>query len=465
MTYRRKVLSLIATVSVAQLHGCATNNSQIKTLNEHEIMAQEKIVEQARQHFYCGQYDQAIPLIEPLCEERTISQPLYLCELGTYHLARNEKAAAKEYLMEAYVSIEDFFDPTSEQKAISLWGAEAEKVYKGDPYEQATLSLLLGLLLLEEGNIDNALACFKNGQIADSDVESDAFRTDYGLLQFLEAQCHRMRGEQIEYDQLMSRSVESFAKTHPLAFEKRQIIAAKDSGSTSDEQEIEQLRASLAEAESLINQQYLPYQQPLTQAHNTLLLIWMGRSPVMDRIGQYGEQRVVVKTPTEECHFEVQLDGTSWHDVIRGFADIQYQATTRGGRAMDNVLADQATFKRTASEMGNAFFDAAGDTADPNLALALLFMGAVSHGISAATNVQADTRCWKTLPEHIAVLPLQLTPGLHSVRIDCYDSCLNLNRSVDYEIVANDSDFQFFSLVIPTIGCSELNAVESHLSQ
>ena len=127
---------------------------------------------------------------------------------------------AKKHLLDAYTSVEGFFDPASEKRAMSLWGAEVEKVYKGEPYEQATLSLLVGLLLLEDGDVDNALACFKNGQISDSDVEEELFKSDYGLLQLLEAKCHQMRGEQTEYDQFVSKAVDSFAKTHPFLVSK-----------------------------------------------------------------------------------------------------------------------------------------------------------------------------------------------------------------------------------------------------
>jgi len=151
--------------------GCAPEG-QVRRLNEEEIAEQELIADQARQMFYAGQYDQSAALVEPLCLERTTSQPLYECELGASYLACNDKANAKKCLLDAYTSIEGFFDPTSEKKAVSLWGAEAEKVYKGEPYEQATLSLLVGLLLLEEGDVDNALSCFKSGQIADSDAVS-----------------------------------------------------------------------------------------------------------------------------------------------------------------------------------------------------------------------------------------------------------------------------------------------------
>ncbi len=431
--------------------GCA-NDAQVKRLNEKEIAEQESIADQARQKFYKGEYDGIPLLVEPLCQERTTNQPLYLCELGAAYLAGNNKTLAKQYLLDAYTSIEGFFDPASEKNAMSLWGAEAEKVYKGEPFEQATLSLLVGLLLLEEGDVDNALSCFKNGQIADSDVEKEQYKTDYGLLQLLEAKCYQMRGEQTEYDELISKALESFAKTHPYVLSRQNVIRAEDQKAEDTvEEKREMLAVRLKEVEEGIIDDYSSYYGTLMQPYNTLLLVWTGLSPEMKRIGQYGENRVLVKRPTGEIHYEVQVDDSGWYDVIRGFADLSFQATTRGGREMDNVLADQAAFKRTSHSIGNAFIDAADDVDDPYAALALIGIGLVSHGIGAATKVQADIRSWKSLPEQIAVVPCQLAPGTHQARIDCYTKNFRLNRSINHQFTVDERPFQFFCLVVPAV--------------
>lgn len=431
--------------------GCASD-AQIKRLNEKEIAEQESIADQARQKFYRGEYDGIPPLVEPLCQERTTSQPLYLCELGAAYLACNKKTLAKQYLLDAYSSIEGFFDPTSEKSAMSLWGAEAEKVYKGEPFEQATLSLLVGLLLLEEGEVDNALSCFKNGQLADSDVEKEQYKSDYGLLQLLEAKCYQMRGEQAEYDQFVNRALESFAKTHPFLLSKQaQIRAENQKAEVSESEQREMLAMRLKEVEEGVIRHYSSYYGTLMRPYNTLLLVWTGLSPEMKRVGQYGENRVLVKRQSGETHYEVQMDNSSWHDVIRGFADVGFQATTRGGREMDNVLANQAAFKRTTHDVGNAFIDAADDVDDPYAALALIGIGLISHGIGAATKVQADIRSWKTLPDRIAVVPLQLTPGTHEARVDCYTKNFSLKRSVTYQFVVDEKPFQFYSLVVPAV--------------
>lgn len=443
-------MSLVAAVLLLS-SGCASE-SQVKRLNEREVAAQELVADQARQEFYCGQYSQVATLVEPLCQEQTTSQPLYLCELGAGYLACNDKQNAKKYLLDAYTSIEGFFDPASEKKAISFWGAEAEKVYKGEPYEQASLSLFVGLLLLEEGDVDNALSCFKSGQLADSDVENEQFQSDYGLLQLLEAKCFQMRGEQAEYDQFTKKAVDSFASTHPLLHSKRaEIVAENLKSNTSEQEKAEILEIKVMEAQEKLVSDCRSYYGPLMQPYNTLLLIWTGRSPEIRRTGQYGEGRVLVKNPPIETHYEVQVDDSSWHDVICGFANISYQATTRGGREMDNVLADQAAFKRSSHEVGKSLIDMADDVSDPYAALALLGAGLFSEGLSAATNVKADIRCWKTLPDEIAVVPLQLAAGMHQISVDCYDKNFRLNRSLTYQINVEGQPFQFYNLIVPTV--------------
>jgi len=429
----------------ASLCGCASQpKSNVKRLNEKMVAEQELIADGARQHFHCGEYAESIELLQPLCAERTTSQPLYLCELGISYLANNENDKAREVLLEAYNSMESFLDTASEKKAVTLWGAEAEKVYKGEPYEQATLSLIMGLLLLDQGDVDNALACFKNGQFADSDVEKEQFQSDYGLLQLLEAKCYKMREEETQYQQFMKKSVESFTKTHPHT--QWQFADILSDPNATQEYPIEQGRLHAYEA----------YNQPLFAPYNTFLLLWTGKAPALQRTGEYGEDRVIVKNISSETHLEVKIDDAQWYDVIRGYANISFQATTRGGREMDNVLAGQASFKKTTHNIGNTFFDAADDVSSPYAALFLIGMGAISHGIGASTRVQSDVRCWKMLPDEFVVVPLRLEPGTHKIQVDCYDKFFQKSRSVTREIVVDDRAFQFSNMIIPFTAPEEL---------
>ena len=449
MNFRIIVLALY--LILLSLSGCG-NQSNVVRLTEKQINEQELIVDKARRHFFRGNFDQAVDILTPLCRERTTSQPLYQCELGMSYLAGHDKAHSKECLMGAYSSIEVFFDRATEKRAVSLWGAESDKVFKGEPYEQATLSLLVGLLFLEEGDVDNALACFKNGQMADSDTKNEEYQSDYGLLQLLEAKCYQLRGEQDNYQTFIKIALDSFVGNHPhrSAARREAIMEIIKTPRITDEEKMRVMQKKVEEAEKIIRKRYADYYSSLLKPYNTLLLVWIGKSPRIVRVGEYQEKRVLLQNKNPEYHYEMQLDNEEWYDVIRGFSNISFQATTRGGRMMDDVLAGHASFKKGTANFGNAMFDAANNTSDPYAQLALVAVGLISHGVGATANAKADIRYWQTLPDDIGVIPLTLTPGIHTVSIDCYDYKLRKCRRVTQEISVTDKTFRFYNFIIPS---------------
>ncbi len=436
------------------LSGCATNEVHVKTLSEKEIAEHELILQEARLHFFQGNYEGAIDLVKPLTHELTANLPLYQSELGIYYLASDNKEKARQYLFDAYVSIEDFFDPRTERRAVSIWGAETEKVFKGEPYEQATLSFLLGLLLLEEGDIDNALACFKNGQIADSDVMAEQYNSDYGILQLMEAKCYGLRGERDRFKEFNEIAIGSFSKTHPAFLNRHSDLLIGGNISETEIARSSVEKAILKEKDS-IAYQYRNYYGPLLEPYNNLLLVWTGRSPTLERAGRYGEERIIVMNPQDEIHFEVKLNQNEWHDTINGFSNIAFQATTRGGRLMDDVLASQADFKRTTEQIGSTMFDMANSTSDPYATVAFLAVGLISGGLSSSANVSADIRCVQSLPSNIGIVPLNLSAGSHTVTLHCYDRNLMLTRKLTQTIHVQPKPFQFHIIYVPSLNCEK----------
>ena len=187
------------------------------------------------------------------------------------------------------------------------------------------MSLFVGLLLLEEGDVDNALSCFKNGQIADSDTTEEQFQSDYALLQLLEARCYQMRGEYTKCGTFSRKAANSFATTHPSFHEKcRHPLSASPTPDASSDGDVQMHEIREVEVAQTLARNYSSYYAPLMQPYNTLLLVWTGRSPTMQRTGQYGEQRAMVRNPSMETHYEVQVDNSQWYDVVRGFANISY---------------------------------------------------------------------------------------------------------------------------------------------
>jgi len=499
-------------------------------LTRRQIDEREQRAGVARQHFLRGEYLEAANLFRELSLEFSVSQPLYLCELGTCQWIAGEHDAALESLTRAAELNEGFFDARSERAAAGLFGAEKKKLFKGDPYERATLGLFLGLLFLQNNDIDNALACFKNGVLCDSDVRSELYKSDFALLQALEAKCYKLRGQQDMYEQSARRAVESFALTSPALVP---LVAARqaemghrrrsgrrgrgapvkggvglnyrmaDDGSSaivryaypdSPAHRDGRIRegdrivavsregqaplvvgdASLYEVSDAISGYVATpvtltirprdtgpdaplidvtlsrarhtrdleyeiraetdivsprYVEPLTRGdYNTLLFVWSGAAPTKHRTGKYGEKAVFVMHPPRENRYEVRVDSLQATDAIQGVCETAFQATTRGGRRMDNILRTQAELKGITDGVGDVLLDSVGDVDSAAASLVLLGAGLLAKGVSAAANPAADIRQWRTLPHALHVVPLKLRPGRHECVVGEYADFLRIGE-------------------------------------
>jgi len=112
--------------------------------------------------------------------------------------------------------------------------------------------------------------------------------------------------------------------------------------------------------------------------------------------------------------------------------DIYFQASTRGGREFDSILAGKAQFKSVSNTVGNAaLVGAAAATmvaANSNdrkhqrdaaaAAGALLLVGLVAKGVSEATEADADIRYWDNLPDRVHAVTLPLPAALDKLSVD-----------------------------------------------
>jgi len=408
--------------------------SSLKRLSGKDIEAMEAAASVGRNFFLQGRYLKASAVFEELSVDLTVSTPLYLCELGSCYLAAGASKEAKRALLRAADLIEGFFDQHSERTAARLFDAEKKKLFKGDPYERSMLGLFLGLLFLQEGDVDNALACFKNGILCDSDVANEMYKSDFSLLQALEAKCYKLRNQPDMYQQAAQQARQSFEITHPRV---RRAIAAKqryldrqakpgDGSSTPvrngatldfDPRNVElELERHITQARSGVTAEYV---NPLVEAdYNTLILIWSGQCPSKRRAGKYGEKTLFVLNQPPDNRYEVAVNDLEPVDAVQGVCDVSFQATTRGGRLMDNVLESQAQFKSFTGELGDSLMDHADDVSDMRAQAVIFAVGLIAKGISKAANPAADIRQWQTLPDTLQVLPLCLDPGEYACTVD-----------------------------------------------
>jgi tetratricopeptide (TPR) repeat protein len=290
-------------------------------------------------------------------------------EIGSRAFWRDDLPAAKPALDDAMARINAVFDKDpNAAKARQLWYDEGRKDFKGEPYERAMVFAYRGLVFLREGDYENARAAFRQGQLQDAFAEEDQNRDDFALLRFLEAWASHANGDKDLADEAMK--------------------GVKD------------LRPDFG---------------GFGEKDDTLILIETGRAP--RKLGDGADHAFFVYRrgkPIAATHAQV-LVGSATVPAYP-MEDLYYQASTRGGREIDQVLQGKAMFKQTAGGIGSFLADTSVALSTVNsyssgggLGTASAVAGGIGGVfliISSSTKPQADTRTWSALPDTIHVLTL-----------------------------------------------------------
>ena len=398
---------LVATCAVgivAFLSGCATYTGEFAVKAEEELAQMEREANAARVYFQDGRYEEADRVLSRLGSERTVSQPLYKLDLAPVLLLAGRKDEAHDLLMDVREEIETLRDVQLEERAQSIWHGEANKVYKGDAHERSTLYALLTLSFMDRGQYEDALRSVKNGLLADCFGSDDSYNADYGLLHYLGWACASRCGEKDAADrhrEAMLRSIESQG-------------VRMDDGSG--------LLSGTADTP------------------NALVVVWTGTPPSYSRGGEYGEKRMVLSGAKSQFDFVTVEDASGDERIVpSGLGDVNFQATTRGGRLMDNVLRDKADIKENFKTAANASLVLSGACFAAGSALIsgneyLSIAGLCCYGAGVCclvvdvafmwahedVDANADTRSWQTLPGQLNVLPLNLPAGKRQLKVRGY---------------------------------------------
>lgn len=442
--FHRSSVGLVFLCLLISVVGCSTPGTAVKK-NEKELLLLEETANQGRDQFFKGEYADAAATLLPCAAEQHVNQPLYKCELASIYLLSDDKKKAEEQLKDAIHLLEVFYDQSSEKRAASLWGRESEKVYKGDPYERATLYTLYGMVLLEKGEVDNALASFKRALLMDGDTEKNQYQSDFGLVQFLAAKCYDLRAEAAQRDVMLKAACDSFlslpgmTNSFPLAIKQDYELARHASTNSMIRPPAKMLATlfSWGGVDAICERYNLPpeIRDWLSQnipadkglQFNTLLVGWDGEGPSMSRAGEYGEKRMIHSgyrhgdyRQAYSCYSKNDLqpiDNYPW------LGNISYQATTRGGRKMDNVLESKASFKGATDTAGNvmiaggltglaiAGMNSSSDASTMIVFGAIALGGLLFKGVSALTETEADIRCWRCLPHEYSIVSMVLPEG------------------------------------------------------
>jgi len=311
-------------------------------------------------------------------------------------MRRSDYAEAKLQLDAAIASIGGIY--TSDEganKARSYFHAEAKKTFIGEPYERAVAYYYRGILYWMDGETDNARACFRSAEIQDADTENHEYAADYVLFDYLDG-----------------------------------LVTTRLGGDGSDE-------LSRAQKNARGKSNPPPYH---TNA-NVMVFLDFGRGPLKYAAGKHAEQLRFREQASTAVSVNLRL-GTHQFPLVP-YDDIQWQATTRGGRVMDHILANKAVFK-SATGAAAVVAGATSIALAGNKGNGAWIAGgiAIAAGlISAATTPEADIRMWETLPRYLSFAAIELPPGQHSLAIDFRDAAGHtlLTKTVTFTIAAGSN--------------------------
>lgn len=382
--------------------GCRTYESPFVHKSSSELDLMETRDQDAATAFRQNDLAKARSINDELTKELTVSSPLYDLERVSLLTIAGEKEAAHATMTNFVSNLDLLYDPASEEEAISLWHGENSKVFMGDNHERATLYALLAMSAIERGEYEDAIRCVKNGLLADTSSDpKESYSSDYALLDYLGYVAASYQGDQ---------SVAAEYKTKMRAALGERGFDVEDKKRT---------WAHLADDS-----------RPLP---NAFIIAWTGTSPEFLRGGEYHEIRHIIpgKDDVQAVTLEV---GRGEITAVNGLADINFQATTRGKRVMDEVLEDKAKIKTGFQASGNillvggmACFLAASQTSDGRAKTVLAIVGgacvatgATFYIVGACMNPDADVRAWKCLPANFRVIPVHLQPGHRSLKVNAY---------------------------------------------
>jgi hypothetical protein len=167
---------------------------------------------------------------------------------------------------------------------------------------------------------------------------------------------------------------------------------------------------------------------PYDTKANLLIFADFGPGPTKFAAGEFSELLMFRAGATAIRKVQVQLAGKTYQ--LRPYDDLYFQATTRGGRVMDHILANKAGFKRTTDTVGNAALVSglvlANQRETQAAGLGVAAFGLLSKLTSAATTPEADTRAWDNLPLYLSFASLDAPPGEQTATIDFLDEANRL---------------------------------------
>jgi hypothetical protein len=281
---------------------------------------------------------------------------------------------------------------TDAARSRRLFRRESDKPFIGEPYERAMASFYRGIVYWSAGEPDNARALLRTAQLLDSDTQDKTYAGDYVLFDYLDG------------------------------------YASTKLGSDGSD--------ALARARTNARAQGRPTPPDYDRQANVMLFVEYGRGPRKYAGGEYSEQLRFITEQSRARSAVLEIDGRTI--PLPAYDDLNFQATTRGGRVMDHVLGNKAVFKSTTGAVGEVAlvgaavaannirrYDGSTNRDAANVALGLAAVGILSKLASSAANSEADTRAWDNLPQYLSFAALRLAPGTYPATLTFLDASGN----------------------------------------
>ena len=328
---------------------------------------------------------------------------LWQYRLAAAALRQGKFDLAKQNLDDALLTLGGIYGKDADaKKARSYFHAEARKTFIGEPYERSMAYIYRGILYWMDGEPDNARACFRSAEFEDGDAEQHQYAGDWVLPEYLDG-----------------------------------LATVKLGGDGADA-----FKRAQADSRGV----RLP---PYNLKANAIFFIEFSPGPTKFATGQYKEELRFSTTPPPVTSAELKVG--SLRIPIAPTDDVDFQATTRGGRVMDHILGKKAVFKSATDTAGNVALIGGLTTAAVSnnrtaqeVGLGIALAGLISKVVSAATVPAADTRSWENLPRYLSFASVPLPLGQHVVTVQFLDPSgrvvAHLTKTITLNITTTDRD-------------------------
>lgn len=353
--------------------------------------SQEQLAaERAVSDYFVGDFRGAIDSLRPIAEKTNENFVLNNVRLGSAALVEYDLDEAESAFLRAYEVMNSVGVNDGGRSLGAVLVDEKLRIWKGEPFERAMANFYLGLIYYMRQDYANARAAFENALFKLRDYGEDAKKDEYqeqesnfALAYLMLGRCMQRLGRDAEAAKDFSRAVE--------------------------------LRGDLA-----------PLADPQLNARsNVLLVVDFGTGPkkgeefdgAIVAFGPKPEQAGPIPSP------RVVVDGTvvDLKGANRPPVDLLQLAQDRRWQSIDTIRTFKSVLGTGLIAGGIGYGAYQGNRHGMSGNDAAVAAGLIAAGLLLKATSQADTRQWEMLPRTVFLLPLELPPGRHDIRVEFPD--------------------------------------------